>query len=151
MNHEAISQLCFSEAFVVTPAQTVAALFGGLPFRQRRANRTNGVLAGAALLAHLESICIAALMPYRGSAGRSVLGRRMALDHRGAAPIGETVAVSGFVIELGERSVRFHVRAERAGSPDLGLLAEGTLDFVIVDTPPGARRARDPLPLAARA
>lgn len=144
MNHETISQLCFSEAFEVTPAHTAAALFTRLPFGSRHAGRMSEVLASAALLAQLESICIDALQPHVGGEGMRVLGRHMALDHRGAAAIGECVVVSGFVVRLGERSVEFHVSAQARGAGPARELAQGTLAFVIGDRDQG-------LPLAAAA
>lgn len=145
MNHEAISQLCFSEAFEVTPAQTAAALFTRLPFGARHADRMAEVLASTALLAQLESICIDALQPHVRGDGRCVLGRRLSLDHRGTATVGERVIVSGFVTRMGDRSVQFSVSAEAAaGGGPLRTLAQGALEFVVADGAPPTRPGTPP-------
>lgn len=134
MDHETISQLCFSEAFTVAHEQTAAALFERLPLGRRPAEAMADRLAATALLAHLERLCIDALLPHAGGADHVVLSRRLWLDHGSSARRGERVQVCGFVSGLGERSVQFHVRAHGACEGNAPL-AEGTLEFVVAELP----------------
>lgn len=129
MKHEPISQLCFVEQFGVQGTHTARALFEGLPFAGGYARRLPEVLASAALLAQLESICIAALEPHIDWPQERVLGRAMRMEHCGAARVDEVVQVSGFVSSLGDRSVQFHVEA-RVGTRTV---ARGTLSFAVVE------------------
>lgn len=128
MNHEAISQLCFSERFTAQTHQTAATVFAQLPNAACHASRLANVLSTAQLLAQLESICMQALHPHLQWPRERVLGSAVKLGHKAPAVVGETAEMSGFVLGLGERSVDFHIVARVADR----LIGEGLLTFAVV-------------------
>jgi predicted thioesterase len=129
VNHEAISQICFSQRFQVQPPQTAAAVFSKLPFGSRYAGSLAEVLCSAELLAQMESICMESMARHVDWPREVVLGTSMRLDHCGPAPVGATVEVTGFVTTLGDRRVEFLVEARVASRT----VAHGTLGFAVVE------------------
>lgn len=112
MNHELISQICFSETYVVPSHQTARSLFTRLPHGQAYAETLIECIATGYLIAVLESICIKAMQEHVDPAVEVVVGRSMRVEHCGPIPPGATMCVSGWVEQIGNRSVTFRVSAQ---------------------------------------
>lgn len=111
MNHELISQICFAEIYIVPSHQTARSLFTRLPHGQAYAETLIECIATGYLIAVLESICIKAMQEHIDPAVEVVVGRSIRVEHRGPIPPGSAMRVSGWVEQIGNRSVTFRVTA----------------------------------------
>ncbi len=109
MDHERISAICFAETYVVPSHQTARALLTRLPHGQAYANTLIECIASGYLIAILESICINAMQEHIEPTTEVVVGRSIRIEHSGPIPPGATVRVSGWVEQIGNRSVTFRV------------------------------------------
>lgn len=111
MNHERISAICFAETYVVPSHQTARSLFTRLPHGQAYAETLVECIATGYLIAVLESICIKAMQEHIEPDAEVVVGRSIRVEHCGPIPPGATMRVSGWVEQIGNRSVTFRVTA----------------------------------------
>lgn len=145
MQHEAISQLFFSQAFIVRPEHAAASMFRDLPcvLDRVRRRRPTTRLAPATLLALFEAACRDALRPHLTWPQERLLGGRVCWAHTGVARVGQRVTIVGFVIAMGDDSVEFAVQARTTGAGSACCVAEGQLAFHVKPEPvvaPSQRR-----------
>lgn len=112
MDHERISEICFAETYIVPSHQTARSLFTRLPHGQAYADSLIECIATGYLIAVIESICIKAMQEYIDPAAEVVVGRSIRIEHSGPIPPGATMRVSGWVEQIGNRSVTFRVTAQ---------------------------------------
>ena len=117
MNHERISAICFAETYVVPSHQTARSLFTRLPHGQAYAETLVECIATGYLIAVLESICIKAMQEHIDPEAEVVVGRSIRVEHCGPIPPGATMRVSGWVEQIGNRSVTFRVTAHDDHEP----------------------------------
>ncbi|MBN9626014.1 hotdog domain-containing protein [Acidovorax sp.] len=127
MNHQGISEISFEETYSVPPEQTARALFSRLPHGSDYAQRLIECLATGYLVAVVESICIREMQRHVDADSEVVVGRTIELEHKGPIPPRSTLKLRGWVERLGERSVKFCVRA----SDDHEVVCEGSVTLVV--------------------
>ena len=111
MDHERISQIFFDETYEVPPHQTARSLFTRLPHGRPYAHTLIDCIASGYLVAVIESICIQQMQLHIDQVDKVVVGRSIQMEHRGPAPSGTTVRISGWTQQVGRRSATFCVRA----------------------------------------
>ncbi|HVG04045.1 MAG TPA: hotdog domain-containing protein [Burkholderiaceae bacterium] len=128
MKHCEISQIFFSEKYVVPAAQSVQKLFGSLPHVKAYAGRMINAMATGYLVAVLESICAREMQLYLDQDEETVVGSCIQCQHRAPIPPGSIVKVDGWVIGIGDHDATFWVQA----SDEHEVVCEGKLRFVVV-------------------
>lgn len=111
MDHQRISEICFAETYVVPSNQTARSLFTRLPHGQAYADTLIECIATGYLIAVIESICIKAMQEHIDPSVEVVVGCSIRVEHCGPIPSGATMRVSGWVEQIGNRSVTFRVMA----------------------------------------
>ena len=111
MRHCEISQIFFSEKYVVPAEQSVQKLFGSLPHGKAYADRMINAMATGYLVAVLESICAREMQLYLDHDEETVVGSSIQCQHRAPIPPGSIIQVDGWVIGIGDHYATFWVQA----------------------------------------
>ncbi|MEP6609194.1 MAG: thioesterase [Burkholderiaceae bacterium] len=128
MKHCEISQIFFSETYVVPIEQTAQSLFRLLPHGKAYADRMIDAMATGCLIAVLESICAREMQPHLHHDEDMVVGSSVQFQHRAPIPSGALIKADGWVIGIGDRDATFWVRA----SDEHEVVCEGEIRFAVV-------------------
>lgn len=131
MDHQRVSEICFSEIYVVPSDQTARALFTRLLHGRGYADTLIECLATGYLIAVVESICILEMQRHIDGLAEVPVGHNIQLVHRGPIPPGATLCLTGWVEQVGERSATFCVRAY----DDHELVCDGKVTIVAANRP----------------
>jgi fluoroacetyl-CoA thioesterase len=128
MSHCAVSQILFSETYIVPAEQTSERLFSVLPHGNSYADRLVNAMANGYLVAVLESICAREMQAHLDHTEETILVSSMKCAHRAPIPPGALVTVDGWVTGIGHHEASFWVRA----SDEQEIVCEGEIRFAIV-------------------
>ncbi|MBA2413584.1 MAG: thioesterase [Burkholderiaceae bacterium] len=128
MKHCEISQVFFSETYVVPAEQTARRLFRRLPHGKDYADRMIDAMATGYLVAVLESICVREMQMYLDQDEEVVVGSFVQCQHHAAIPPGAIMKVDGWVIGIGDHEATFWVQA----SDEHEVVCEGKIRFAVV-------------------
>jgi fluoroacetyl-CoA thioesterase len=117
--------LSFSRSLIVEESVTVPAL----PRVLGELEDMPPVLATAAMVAFVETTCMAAVSPHLGS-GQKTVGVHVDLSHIAATPIGMRVTVSAELVEVQGRRLRFKVECQ----DEKEIIGAGFHDRFIIET-----------------
>ena len=128
MNHCSISQILFSETYVVPAEQTSQHMFGTLPHGKSYSDRLLNAMANGYLVAVLESICARELQAHLDHTEETIVVSSMQCQHRAPIPPGALITIDGWVTCIGDHEASFWVRA----SDEQEIVCEGEIRFAIV-------------------
>jgi fluoroacetyl-CoA thioesterase len=128
MKHCAVSQILFSETYIVPVEQTAQRMFGLLPHGKSYADRLLNAMANGYLLAVVESICAREIQAHLDHNEETIVVSSMRCQHRAPIPPGALVTVDGWVTRIGAHEATFWVRA----SDEQEIVCEGEILFAIV-------------------
>lgn len=129
MKHCEISQIFFSETYVVPVEQTAQNLFRSLPHGKNYADRLINAMATGYLVAVLESICTREMQMHLNHDEETVVGSSVQCQHRAPIPPGAIIKVDGWVIGIGDHEATFWVQA----SDEQEVVCEGQIRFAVVE------------------
>lgn len=128
MKHCEISQIFFSETYVVPAEQTAQRLFQLLPHGEAYACRLINAMATGYLIAVLESICLREMQMHLDHDEETVVGCSVQCKHRAPIPPGAIIKVDGWVMGIGDSEATFWVQA----SDEQEVVCEGQMRFAVV-------------------
>ncbi len=128
MKHCEVSQIFFSETYVVPAEYTAQTLFRLLPHGKAYADRMVKAMATGYLVAVLESICVREMQPHLDHAEETVVGTSVQCQHRAPIPPGALIKIDGWVIGIGDDEATFWVQA----SDEQEIVCEGKIRLVAV-------------------
>ena len=128
MKHCEVSQIFFSEQYVVPAEQSAQKLFGSLPHGKAYADRMIDAMATGYLVAVLESICAREMQMYLDHDEETVVGSSIHCQHRAPIPPKAIIKVDGWVVGIGEDEATFWVQA----SDEHEVVCEGQIRLVVV-------------------
>ncbi len=117
--------LRFAWTYQVPPRATVPELFHDTPFCRDMPD----VLATGFMVGLLELACTNALMAYVDWPREQSVGTHVSFSHLAATPPGMTLSISGEVLAVAGRRIRFRVEAWDG----IDKIAEGEHERVIID------------------
>ena len=115
MNPCKVSQIIFSQTYIVPPEQTTQQVFRLLPHASGHEDRMLDAMATGYLVAVLESICVHEMQPYLDHDEELVVGSPCNVN-RAPIPAGALVRVDGWVAAIGNRKPRLGSGERRPGN-----------------------------------
>lgn len=128
MEHSAVSQVLFSETYIVPEEQTSRHMFSALPHGKSYSDRLLNVMSNGYLIAVLESICALELQLHLDHNEESIVVASMQCQHRAPIPPGAFVRITGWITGVEGQQWTFWVQA----SDEQEIVCEGRICFAIV-------------------
>ena len=124
----AVSQIWFSETYIVPVEQTAQRMFGVLPHGKGYADRLVNTMANGYLFAVVESICVREMQVHLDHNDETLVVSSVQCQHRAPILPGALVTIDGWVTGIGDHSASFWVRA----SDEQEIVCEGEIRLAIV-------------------